>query len=225
MHIRIPLAIIFGGILIAGAVFFSMGGSLGQEGPVRGDPSLVRPIDSTDHILGNPDAPVVIVEYADFDCEFCKDFGDALRQVVATSGAKGEVAWAFRQFPLTELHPNALAHARASECVARTAGNEAFWRFADMLFINQPVEPARYGELAQEAGVTDTDAFASCYADAAKQVDERIQADRQNALDTGASGTPYSLVIVPGKRPVVIDGDISYEALKEIVDRALEDVR
>lgn len=222
MHARIPIAIVLGGLIIAGAVFYSMGGSLSRAVPSKGDPSRVRPVDSADHILGNPDAPVVIVEYADFDCEFCASFGDVLRQIVATSGAKGEVAWVFRQFPLTEIHPNALAHARASECVAEAAGNEAFWRFSDLLFANQPVEPARYGELAQKAGVTDEDAFASCYADAANQVDARIEADRQNAFDIGAAGTPYSLVLVKGKRPVVLDGAYPYDALKEIVDEALE---
>jgi protein-disulfide isomerase len=219
--VKIPVAIVLGGLIIAGALFLSMGGSFSGDVRKRGDPALVRPVDSSDHILGNPNAPVMIVEYADFDCTFCADLSGTLRRIVATSGARGEVAWVFRQFPLTELHPNAHAHARASECVAKTAGNEAFWRFADLLFANQPVEPARYGALASQAGVTDTDAFATCYADAANQVDARIQADRENALDSGASGTPYSLILVAGAKPIVIDGTYPYDIVKRLVDEAL----
>jgi protein-disulfide isomerase len=181
-------------------------------------------VGAEDHILGSPDAPVKIIEYADYDCEYCRDFSDTVRKVIATSGAKGEVAWVYRQFPLVELHPNARAHARAAECVAKVAGNEAFWRMSDLLFANQPADPSRYGAFAKEAGVEDETAYAHCYAEAASTVDARIDADQQNALAIGASGTPYSIVLVRGGRPLVLDGAYSYDALKEIVDAALADL-
>lgn len=215
----IPGAIVLGGVIIALAVYFSMpyhpGTSAGSS-----DPVLVRPIGSGDHILGNPTAKVMIVEYSDFDCGFCRDFHETLRQIIANEGAKGEVAWVFREFPLVEIHPNARSLARAAECVADVAGNDAFWKFADSLFANQPVTPTRYGEFAKAAGVPDTDAFSSCYMNAAV-VDARISADRKNALDTGASGTPYSLILVAGAAPIVMDGAYSYDAVKQLVDRAL----
>ncbi len=215
--LTVPLAIIAGGIIVAGAVYFSTAGGGAGSG---GHPELVRPVGASDHILGNPAAPVKIVEYADFDCEFCKTFDGTLHELIANEGANGQVAWVFREFPLTEIHPNALARARAAECVAQVAGNDAFWKFADALFANQPVDPARYGALAAEAGVSG-DAFASCYANAAGSVDARIAADRQNALDMGAHGTPYSLILAPGEAPVVLDGAYSYDALKGLVDQAL----
>jgi len=163
----------------------------------------------------------MIVEYSDFDCGFCKGFHETLLHIVANEGAKGEVAWVFREFPLSEIHPNAFASARAAECVATVAGNDAFWKFADSLFANQPVDPTRYGELAKAAGVLGTDAFATCYMNAATTVDARINADRQNALDAGASGTPYSLILVAGRVPVVMDGAYPYDAVKALVDAAL----
>lgn len=162
----------------------------------------------------------MIVEYSDFDCEYCKDFHNTLHQVIANAGANGKVAWVFREFPLTEIHPNALPHARAAECIAKVVGNDTFWKFANALFANQPVEPAHYGSLAQAAGVSG-DAFAACYADAAASVDARIMADRENALAVGAQGTPYSLILVAGKPPVVMEGAYSYDAVKQLVDQAL----
>jgi protein-disulfide isomerase len=160
----------------------------------------------------------MIVEYSDFDCGFCKSFHETLHQIVANEGARGEVAWVFREFPLVEIHPNALSLARAAECVAEAAGNDAFWKFADSLFANQPVASTRYGELARVANVPG-DAFTTCYMSAA--VDTRIAADRKNALDAGASGTPYSLILVAGRAPVVMDGAYPYDAVKQLVDAAL----
>ena len=215
--LTIPLAIVVAGVIIAAAVYASL-----PKAPVKsaGDPSLVRPVDSTDHILGNPAAKVMIVEYTDFDCDFCKGFNDTLHQIIATEGASGEVAWVVRNFPLTEIHPNALSHATAAECVAQVAGNDTFWKFENALFANQPVDPSQYGTLAAGVGVAGA-AFASCYASASTTLTARIAADRQNALDVGAQGTPYSLILVNGRIPVVMDGAYSYDAVKQLVDEAL----
>ncbi len=215
--LTIPLAIVLGGVIIAVAVYISMPKLSSTD---AGNAALVRPVEATDHILGNPAAPVMIIEYSDFDCAFCKAFHETLRQIIANEGANGEVAWVFREFPLSEIHPDALSHARAAECIARVAGNDAFWKFADALFKNQPVDSLRYGELASVAGVS-SDAFATCFANASSVVDARIMADRQNALDIGALGTPYSLILVAGKPPIIMNGTYPYGEVKQLVDQAL----
>jgi len=215
--LTIPLAIILGGIIVAIAIYVSMPK---KALPTAGNPALVRPVGASDHILGNPAAKVMIVEYSDFDCDFCKGFHETLHQIIANEGASGEVAWVFRDFPLTEIHPNAFSHARAAECVAQVAGNDAFWKFSDTLFSNQPVDPANYGSLAKTAGISG-DAFAACYSTASTTLDARITADRKNALDMGAQGTPYSLILVNGKPPIVMSGGYSYDAVKQLVDEAL----
>ena len=216
----IPIAIILGGVIVAAAVYYSTARPPPSTSSGTGNPALVRPLDSSDHILGNPAAPVVIVEYADFDCDYCKGFDSILHQIIANEGAGGSVAWVYREFPLTELHPNALKHAEAAECIAQVAGNDAFWKFADALFANQPTDPSRYGVLAAAAGAP-ADAFASCYSNAASTVDARISADRQNALDSGAQGTPYSLILAKGRVPVVVAAAYSYDAMKLLIDEAL----
>lgn len=213
----ISIAIIIGGIVVAGAVFFSLRKPETLSG--TGNPALVRPVASNDHILGNPAAPVVIVEYSDFDCDFCKGFHETLNQIIASEGVKGDVAWVFREFPLIEIHPNAFSHARAAECAAQVAGNDAFWKFTDVLFTNQPIDTAEYGTFASSAGISGN-AFATCFANASSTLDARITADRQNALDMGASGTPFSLILVRGKTPVVMNGAYSYDAVKLLIEQA-----
>lgn len=217
--LAIPIAIAIGGVIVATAVYVSMPKNVSTD-LGAGNPALVRPVDTSDHIFGNPAANVMIVEYSDFDCEFCKDFDDTLRQVIASEGVDGQVAWVFRQFPLSEIHPNALSHARAAECVAQVAGNDAFWKFKDALFANQPVEPIRYGELANAVGISG-EAFATCYANTPVALTARIMSDRQNALDSGARGTPYSLILVTGKPPIVMDGAYSYDEVKKLIEQAL----
>lgn len=214
----IPVAILLGGIVIAGAVYLSLRQpSLTSD---TGNTALVRPVGSSDHIFGNPAARVMIVEYSDFDCDFCQGFHETLHQIVANEGTNGEVAWVLREFPLIEIHPNAFSHARAAECAANVAGNDAFWRFTDELFANQPIDPTNYGTLAAGAGIS-SDAFATCYATASTTLDARINADRQNAFDVGARGTPYSLILVEGKAPVVMNGAYPYDAVKLLIDQAL----
>jgi hypothetical protein len=101
----------------------------------------IPPISENDHILGNKDtAQVTIIEYSDFDCPFCKQYHLVLKKVVEESN--GGVAWVYRQFPLIQIHPNALTKAVASECVAKIKGNDAFWKYADLLFgLTQNSEP------------------------------------------------------------------------------------
>lgn len=214
----IPIAIAVGGTIVALAVYISIPKVPSIGG--NGNPALVRPVGASDHIFGNPTAPVTIVEYADFDCEYCKEFDETLHQIIANEGVEGKVAWVFRQFPLIEIHPNAMRHAEVAECIAQTAGNDAFWRFKTVLFKNQPIDPSQYGAYAVEAGVS-SDSFANCFAHAPTTVGARIQNDRQNALDIGALGTPYSLILVAGKAPVVLNGGYSYDAVRQLITQAV----
>jgi protein-disulfide isomerase len=204
----IPLAIAFGGIVIAGALYVS----LPKTASNSANTALTNPVSAQDHILGNPTAPVVIITYTDFDCEHCKDFHETMNQVIADAGTKGKVAWVLRQFPLTEINPNAFSHARASECAA-TGGNDVFWKFADALFKAQPVKPEDYSTVAESAEIQG-DAFAKCVATPDKSLDARINADRDNALAIGAQGAPYSVIVVNGTPVDVMEGGYSYSAVE-----------
>lgn len=97
----------------------------------------IRPVTEGDHIVGDINtAKIIIVEYSDFDCPFCKVFHSTMHRVVKDSN--GEVAWVYRHYPIPQLHPDAFKKAEATECAWEQGGNEAFWKYADRLFeINQ----------------------------------------------------------------------------------------
>ncbi len=93
----------------------------------------LKPVTATDHIRGDINAPVKIVQFSDIDCPFCKKFHTTMQEVMKTYGKDGKVAWVFRNFPLTQLHPDAANKAEASECIAELGGNDKFWSFVDGL--------------------------------------------------------------------------------------------
>lgn len=82
-----------------------------------------------DHIIGSPDAAVMIIEYSDLECPYCKRFGETMKEIVAESN--GNVAWVYRNWV---VHPTALPKAGAAECVAKLKGNDAFWKYIDLVF-------------------------------------------------------------------------------------------
>ena len=137
-NLAISIAIVVAGVLIAGAVYLGSRGedSSGVQLPAAEAESLdeMRPAAKDDHIRGNPDAPVKIVEYSDAECPFCKSFHSTMQRVVDEYGASGKAAWVYRHFPLDNIHPKADKEAEATECAAELGGNGTFWAYVDRLF-------------------------------------------------------------------------------------------
>lgn len=92
----------------------------------------VENVNTNDHILGSLDSEVVIIEYSDFECPFCAKFHPTIKRIVEESN--GKIAWVYRHLPLTQIHQHAMERAIASECVTKIKGNDAFWKYADLLF-------------------------------------------------------------------------------------------
>lgn len=228
-----PLAIVCGFAMIAVAVFFSGGGAAkNQAGLViptteQGQPTVasgpdnVAPVTKADWIRGNPNAPIQIVEYSDYDCPFCKDFHETMKRVINEYGSNGQVAWVYRHFPLTQLHPNAPAIAQAAECVGHLGGNEAFWTFSDLVFsergTNEATDMSKLAGFAQTAGVA-TDTYNNCVNN--ETYLQNVEADFENAAAVGGRGTPYSVIIV-GDQTGVINGAQPYNTVKNIVETLL----
>jgi protein-disulfide isomerase len=232
----IPAAILIAGAFVAVALYF--GGSTptpvavgtgnnqpavaGQPEPT-GSTDAVRTVTSEDHIKGNPDAPIKIVEYSDFECPFCKRFHDTMNEVMDKYGDSGEVAWVFRQFPLEQLHPvKAQAVAVASECAAEQGGNDAFWKFTDGYFDvtltnNRTDIETVIPQLAKEAGLDQT-AFQTCV-ESGKH-DDHIAADIANAVETGGRGTPWSVMIGPDGKTYPINGAQPLAAIEQLISIA-----
>jgi protein-disulfide isomerase len=95
--------------------------------------ALLRiPVTSLDHVIGDDDAPVTIVEYGDYQCPFCAVAHSIVKQMLARHGSN--LRFAFRHFPLVEMHPFAEPAAEAAEF----AGNQGmFWPMHDAIYANQ----------------------------------------------------------------------------------------
>ncbi len=224
----IPATILIGFALIAAAIYFNgknnnqAQNTDSEKTQQTSENSSIRPIDENDHILGNPNAPIMIVEYSDFDCPFCKSFHHTMQQIIEDYGATGKVAWVYRQFPLEQLHPNAPTIALASECVAHIGGNDAFWKFADLIYqereMNELTNMTKITDYVKEAGV-DITAFNNCLKEGTYI--DKINNDFHDALNAGAKGTPYSFILV-GDQQEVINGALPYASVKSIIETLLQ---
>jgi len=213
----IPLAILLAGAVIACAVYVVRIQHTVKHG--TGTPEAVRPVTPADHIIGNPSAPIVIIEYADIDSAYAKSFQLTMEQLMTEYADGGKVAWVYRHFPLTEQHPNAAMNALAAECAGSLSVPTTFFRFIDAMQATAPAQnqynPAGYPTLLKQFGIDQT-AFEKCITDAA--FDKKISADYANALDAGGMGSPFVILLTPGAKPVPINGALPYKAMKKIVD-------
>ncbi len=207
--LAVPIAIVIAGALIAVAVYFS-GSKVGPapttntNGPapagiLTGD-IKVPLVGSNDHILGNPNAPIIFVEYSDTECPFCKQFHATMHKVMDKYGKDGRVAWAYRHFPIDTLHKKARGEAQATECAAKLGGNEKFWSYIDRLLevttSNDTLDPAELPKIAKDVGL-DTKAFTSCLSAGSEA--GKIEEQYQEAVAAGGSGTPFSVILLKDK--------------------------
>ena len=143
--------------------------------------------------IGDPDAPVTVVEFSDYLCPFCfRHTTETTPQLMDQYGTAGEVNFVFRHFPLADLHPTAPSGHAAAQCVTEQ-GAELFWIFHETLFENQPqwvnlADPSGYlAQTAQEAGA-DMTAYQDCV-ESGRAVD-LVSAQVAQAQDEGFNGTP-----------------------------------
>lgn len=201
--LSVPLAIIVAGVIIAGAVFISKGSS-GPTGTTIADTAVtptktinLAPITDKDHLLGKPDASIVLVEYADLECPACKYFDPILQQMMTDYGKSGQVAWIFRNFPIKELHSKAPKEAEAAECVAQIGGNQKYWNFVNKLYDVSPgnngLDPAQLPIIASSVGV-DTTTFNTCLSSGKNAT--IVSADYNTGVTAGVNGTPTSYFVL-----------------------------
>lgn len=214
-------AIIIAGALIAGALIYTkspqsqsadISGTFGtkQEGENSG---VELAVVEGDHVKGNPDASVTIIEYSDFECPFCSRFHPTLNQVL--NDYPNDVRLVYRHFPLDSIHAEARPSAEASEC-ANEQGK--FWEFADGLFENQSkLGKVFYSELAQNIGLN-VGQFEECVL--SRKYKDRVEADFQEGIKLGVTGTPGSFI-----NGELISGAVPYNSLKEAVEQVLTNLK
>ncbi len=181
------------------------------------DPSA-PPVAAAGVLRGNPDAPVLVVEFADFECPACAQFATVTEPDVVTRLIEtGEVAFRFMDFPITESHPNSVAAHNAAQC-----GNEQgkFWEMHDQIFARQfewnsqaTRTPKKVlEEIARAAGL-DVAKWEDCF-DSGRMLPQ-IAANRKEGERLRVRSTPTFII---GDRMEV--GVLSYDRFRELVTEA-----
>ena len=167
---------------------------------------------------GNLDAPIVVVEYSDFQCPFCqRHFEQTQPTLDADFVDTGKVLWVFKHFPL-DIHPQAPQAGVAAECAAEQG---KFWEMRELIFSNtsswstsdpNPV----FSDLAGELGL-DVEAFDACLTD--PEIAQRVESDLQDGAPF-VRGTPTFIVLYNGQGSV-IPGALPADRFTEILNEVL----
>jgi len=163
----------------------------------------------SDPAVGSPSAPVTIVEFSDFQCPFCRQVAPTLDRVRETYGDKVRVVW--KDFPLTQIHPQAFKAGEAAHCAAEQG---KFWEYHDQLFANQQaLLPGDLKKYAADLGL-DAAQFDQCV-DSAKY-GERVSEGVAQGTRLGVNSTPT--VYINGR---LVAGAQPYETFAAIIDEEL----
>lgn len=158
---------------------------------------------------GSPDAKVVIVEFADFQCPYCYEAFPIVREVMSAYGDR--IKFVYRDFPLSSSHPDAEKSAEAGKC-AQAQGK--FWEMHDKMFINHlDLSISALERYAGEIGL-DVAVFKTCLESGQKEA--AVRKDFSDGYLAGVDGTPT--FFVNGRK---IEGSPTFDNFKSIIDGLL----
>lgn len=162
-----------------------------------------------DPMLGAPDAPVTIVQFAEFQCPYCGKAGEAVDRVLEEY--EGKVRMVYRDFPLS-FHPRAVPAAVAANCAGE---QDKYWEMHALLMGNQrALEEADLVAHAQTLSL-DMDRWNTCRQDPAQE--QEVMADMEAGAAVGVTGTPAFFI-----NGIMLSGALPFEQFKEIIDRELD---
>jgi protein-disulfide isomerase len=166
---------------------------------------LTEPVGAIDHVQGPATAPVTLLEYGDYECPYCGEAYSALKAIQKRMG--NDLRFVFRNFPLKQMHPHALAAAEAAEA----AGAQGkFWEMHDMLYEHQDdLEPQALVGYAKSLGL-DVQRFVKDVN--AGTFAAKIKHDFQTGVMSGVNGTPS--LFINGER---YDGGYDADPLLEVL--------
>ncbi len=213
-------------VVLIGGVFLFTGNS--DDGSINGNPvaqgqgqdegKASASVDD-DAVLGDPDAPVTIIEFSDYQCAYCgRHYTQTLPLIKSEYIDTGKVKLVFRDFPLASLHPMAIPSAEAAECVRDVAGNdEAYFEYHDIIFENQNLlSTDNLKSWAKNLGYN----IDSCL-DSGKFKNE-VQKDSVDAQSAGFGGTPGFLIMKSGaKEGTPLKGAYPFSAFQQIIEAEL----
>ena len=225
----LPIAIVLAGVMISGAVLWTRsspqtaansGGTVQQAaGNIPQAGGIVNVSADDDASLGDPNAPITLIEFSDFQCPFCRKFMiDTLPQIKKEYIATGKVKLVYRDFPLS-FHPGATPAAEGTECARE---QDKFWEMHDVIFDEQEKQGSgtiqfTADDVKKWAGNIglDTTKFNQCL-DSGKYKKE-VEKDVADGVAAGVSGTPA--IFINGK---LVVGAQPFSAFKVVIDEELK---
>jgi protein-disulfide isomerase len=168
--------------------------------------TLKIPVNSDDHIQGDAHAPIVLVEYGDYECPHCAHAHPIVKRVQKHFGHR--LGFVFRNFPLSEVHPDAEGAAEAAE-FAGSRGR--FWEMHDGIFENQQqLGLPLLLELARRLGLAAEDLESALGSD---EFSPRVKSDFIGGVRSGVNGTPT--FFINGQRH---DGPFEFQDLVDAIE-------
>ncbi len=225
--LTLPVAIVVAGIIIGGAIFVTREGQVKsvfpepqqQTPPSNTQDIASRPVDANDHILGNPNAKILMVEYSDLECPFCKSFHKTMRTLLDEYGKEGNVAWVYRHFPL-DIHPKSPKESEAAECANELGGNDKFWAYVNKIFeitpSNNGLGASKLPEVAGQIGLNVT-TFQTCLSSG--KYAEKVKADYSDGLKAGVNGTPNTVLVLTNPLTAAAEkrlGEINQNIMRQL---------
>ena len=212
----LPGAILIAGVLISSAVIYSNGG-FGGPASIRDTPGDIKKVSADDDsYLGDEDAPVVLIEFSDFQCPFCKRSFDQTFPLIKQKYINtGKERYIYRDFPLP-FHAEADEAANAAECAG---DQDKFWEMHEMIYKNQQEWAGNsqaisiFKGYAKDIGL-DTTKFDSCLD--SKKYDSEIQNDMSDGNSYGVSGTPTFFI-----NGISLVGAQPYSEFERVIEQEL----
>ncbi len=219
------LTIVLVGAIVAGGIIFNHKKTIELEKKsVDVTEYTISPVTDNDHILGNPDADIILVEYADFRCAYCREFHVTMEQLMNEFGKTGNLAWVYRHFPREDAIQNkdslSIISANAAECVNDLGGKKEFWDFLRKVYVDLPItfDQNDLETAAVELGI-DKEKFNECVS--SRKFNDRIQKSIADGLliynHDSNFGTPYNILLTKTGKQIEVVGSQSYTYLKEII--------
>jgi len=166
-------------------------------------------IKDTDHIRGNKNAQITIVEYSDFQCPYCLRFHETMKQII--TNYSDDVRWVYRHFPLDSIHPVARKASEASEC-ANDQGK--FWEYTDEVFVNQSgLSLESLSTIAANINLN-VSKFNSCLSSG--KYSAKVNANYKEGIQIGVRGTPGNFINGQSVR-----GAVPYEQISAMIEDLL----
>ena len=173
---------------------------------------LQPPVSITENIRGNISAPVLLVEYGDFQCPHCRLAYPHVKKILMDFGEK--VAFVSRNFPITASHPMALSAALLAEATTRIG---KYWEFTETVYKNQDMLADGLDGLVEIGSILGLDTTFITEALINKESLKKIENDQKSGLENGVKGTPT--FFINGTRHL---GTYNHADLKIAIDAALE---